>query len=146
MKVYLDTCSLQRPLDDQSQLRIRLESEAILAFLALCEEGEIGLISSEALEFEVNRNPHQQRRVFAKEILIQAEEFVAFNNEIIERAKQFEQLGIKGVDALHLACADFVKATYFCSCDDKLIKRAKTIKDFRLRVVTPLELIEEMIE
>jgi len=33
MKLYLDTCCLQRPLDDQRQARIRLEAEAILALL-----------------------------------------------------------------------------------------------------------------
>lgn len=33
MKIYLDNCSLQRPLDDKSQIRIRLEAEAILAVI-----------------------------------------------------------------------------------------------------------------
>ena len=35
MRIYLDTCSLQRPLDDRSQLRIRQEAEAILYVLEL---------------------------------------------------------------------------------------------------------------
>ena len=30
MKIYLDNCCFNRPFDDQSQLRIRLESEAKL--------------------------------------------------------------------------------------------------------------------
>lgn len=29
MKLYLDTCSLQRPLDDKTSLRVRLEADAI---------------------------------------------------------------------------------------------------------------------
>ena len=37
MKIYLDTCSLQRPLDNKTQLRIKLESEAVLGLPALCE-------------------------------------------------------------------------------------------------------------
>ena len=41
MKFYLDTCSLQRPLDDKSQLRIQLEAEAILAILMLCKDGDV---------------------------------------------------------------------------------------------------------
>ena len=28
MRIYLDTCCLQRPLDDQTQPRIRVETEA----------------------------------------------------------------------------------------------------------------------
>jgi len=30
MKIYFDSCSLQRPLDDQSQILIALEAEAVL--------------------------------------------------------------------------------------------------------------------
>ncbi|MEK7249996.1 MAG: hypothetical protein AAB209_06175 [Bacteroidota bacterium] len=48
MKVYLDNCSLQRPLDSKTQTRIRLEAEAVLVIIALCDEGRIELISSDA--------------------------------------------------------------------------------------------------
>jgi hypothetical protein len=49
MKVYLDNCCLQRPLDDKSQIRIALEAEAVLSILAICESGILELISSEPL-------------------------------------------------------------------------------------------------
>ena len=39
MLLYLDMCSLQRPLDDKTQLRIALEAEAVLGILALCQAG-----------------------------------------------------------------------------------------------------------
>jgi hypothetical protein len=39
-KIYLDTCCLNRPFDDQTQERIRLESEAMLAILSRIEKGE----------------------------------------------------------------------------------------------------------
>jgi hypothetical protein len=45
MKIYLDNCSLQRPLDDKTQIRIALEAEAILSVLALCEAGGLELIN-----------------------------------------------------------------------------------------------------
>ena len=62
MKIYLDTCCLHRPLDDRTQLRIRLEAEAVLGILMAVEDGRIKLISSEALVLEVHRNPHPQKR------------------------------------------------------------------------------------
>lgn len=37
-KIYLDTCCLNRPFDDQTQERIRLESEAVLAILSRIEK------------------------------------------------------------------------------------------------------------
>ena len=43
MKIYLDTCSLHRPLDSKTQIRIMLEAEAILGIIGLCETGQIEL-------------------------------------------------------------------------------------------------------
>lgn len=61
MRVYLDACSLQRPLDDRSQPRVNLEAEAVLTLLRLVEDGQLELVSSEVLEFEVDRTPDAQR-------------------------------------------------------------------------------------
>ena len=46
-KIYLDVCCLNRPFDDQTQARIRLEAEAILMILAQCETGHWEWIGSE---------------------------------------------------------------------------------------------------
>ena len=43
MLIYLDMCCLKRPFDDQSQPRIRLETEAVLALLTA---------ESDAIRFE----------------------------------------------------------------------------------------------
>ncbi|HZF38148.1 MAG TPA: hypothetical protein VE715_04960 [Blastocatellia bacterium] len=72
MKVYLDTCSLQRPLDDQTQMRIRLETEAVLGIIALIENDDLELVSSEVLLFESRRNVDATRREFAMEVLAKA--------------------------------------------------------------------------
>lgn len=32
--VYLDNCALQRPLDDRTQFRVRVEADAVTAVLA----------------------------------------------------------------------------------------------------------------
>ena len=44
VQIYLDMCSLQRPIDTKTQLKIILEGEAITGIIALCELGEIDLI------------------------------------------------------------------------------------------------------
>ena len=58
MKIYLDNCSLQRPLDSKTQTRIVLEAEAVLGILTLLESGKVALVSSEALRFEIDHNPN----------------------------------------------------------------------------------------
>lgn len=144
MKVYLDTCSLQRPLDSKNQIRIALEAEAILGVLSLCESGEIELVSSEVVLFEVERTPNIARREYAFEVLSKAKTFVVLNDEIESRAREFGISGIKPLDALHLASAEEAQSDYFCTCDDRLLGRLKNIKGLKTKVVSTLELIEEI--
>jgi hypothetical protein len=61
MKIYLDNCSLQRPLDSKTQTRAILEAEAVLGILTLIESGKVTLVSSEALLFEIDHSPSCSR-------------------------------------------------------------------------------------
>lgn len=120
MKIYLDNCSLQRPLDDQGQLRIERESKEIVEMLALCESGSLTLVSSEILHIEISKISDSERREASLEILRVAGETIAVNSEIKARARELGKYGIKTFDALHLASAEAAEADYFCTADDKL--------------------------
>jgi hypothetical protein len=144
MRIYLDMCSIQRPMDDHSQPRVRLEAEAVLGILALCETGEADLLDSDALRFETERNPHAIRRSFVEEALAGAAEGVSATGVIEQRARGYIQLGMKPLDALHLASAVEGSAAYFCTCDDRLLRRAREPDTGATRPVSPLELIQEM--
>ncbi len=144
MKVYLDTCSIQRPLDDQTQIRIRLEAEAVLGVIALIEQGSLELVSSEASLFETRRTADMTRREFALEILAKAAHFVQVDNDVQSRAKDLNAKGMMALDALHLASAESAGADYFCTCDDKLLKKAKRLCATGLKAVSPIELLEEI--
>ena len=145
MKIYLDNCCLQRPLDNKAQLRIALEAQAILSVLSLCMIGEVSLVSSKILQFEVGRNPNSQRRVYASEILAIAVEEVRLTDIVVKRAKEFEARGFKALDSLHLASAEAHSVDFFCTCDDRFLKLAKQQTDITLQVLSPLELAEEVI-
>jgi predicted nucleic acid-binding protein len=144
MKVYLDTCSLQRPLDSKTQIRIILEAEAVLGILSLCESGEVDLVSSEVLLFEAERNPNTTRRRYALEVLSRAAQFVMLDEGIEARARELEASGIKPLDALHLASAEQAEADYLCTCDDRFLRRANEGRGSQVRVVSPVELVEEI--
>lgn len=144
MKVYLDSCSLQRPLDNRNQIRIALEAEAVLGILALCEAGELDLISSDALAFETAQILHSIRREHALAILGIATAHVELGDQIEQRARHFIESGIKPIDALHLASAEAAECDYFCTCDDRLLNRAKEIINLQTTAVSPLELVEEL--
>jgi hypothetical protein len=55
MKIYLDTCCLSRPFDDQTQERIKLESEAVLVVLARFERGDWEWFGSDVLMDEIDQ-------------------------------------------------------------------------------------------
>ena len=139
-------CSIQRPLDTKSQPRIAVEAEAILGVLTLCEAGQVELMTSDTLMFELERNPHPVRKEYALKVLTRATVFIQIDNQIEERARALQAEGIKPVDALHLASAVAAKADYFCTCDDRFLKRAKAVDTGQTKVVSPLELITEVTQ
>lgn len=144
MKVYLDRCSIQRPLDLQDDVRVATEAQAILGVLRLCESERVTLIASDALLFELEKNPHPVRKDYAARVLSTARAVTATDEHVEARARQFAATGMKPLDALHLASAVAAEADFFCSCDDRLLKRARKAKTGRTRVVSPLELVTEV--
>lgn len=145
MRVYLDACSLQRPLDDRSQPRVNLEAEAVLTILRLVENGDLTLVSSDALEFEVDRTPDEQRRAAGKDILKLASQTLGLAEVVENEASALIESGIKPLDALHLAFASRAEVEYFCTCDDRLRKKAQRLKSLKTTVVTPLELVLKVV-
>ena len=146
MKVYFDTCSLSRPVDDETNPRVLVESEAIVALLALGESGSLNLMSSNILTYEVDRTSQPQRRAFVSAVLQQASSFASLTREIEQRAEMLVQRGFKAIDALHVAAAEAGQADYFCTCDDRLLKKAKQQHDLLVKVVSPLELADEVLQ
>lgn len=145
MKLYLDTCVLHRPFDDQSQHRIALETQAVFEILAQCDAGTISLVSSDALLLEIDAGPDSERRRFAHEVLATATCVIGLEESIERRGNDLETLGFTGLDALHLAFAESAGVDYFCTCDDRLLKKATLTSGLRVNVVSPTELARKLI-
>lgn len=144
MRIYLDTCCLQRPLDDQTQPRIRVETEAVFAILASVQDGEVTLLTSEALEFEIGRIPDEQRRREAKAILTLARERLTLSEASEQLAETFAQAELSAMDALHVALAATAKADYFVTADDKLLRRVVSLSSLTVTPISILGLISEI--
>ncbi len=107
-------CAVQRPLDTKNQVRMLVEAEAVLGIITLCESGAIELISSEALSFEVGRNPNPTRKRYAAEVLSLARTFIKINEAVESRANALNAINVPTKSkrgAPHLAClaADILK-------------------------------------
>jgi hypothetical protein len=54
-RVYLDTNVYCRPLDNQSDSRIRAESEAFLEIVDIAQREKIEIVSSDYVKFEIEQ-------------------------------------------------------------------------------------------
>lgn len=144
MKIYLDACAIQRPLDDKSQVRIALEANAIIHIIQKCEEGELELYSSDVLLYELSRITNLNRRNQVFECANIATTIISLNDDVAQLADVYVQQGAKPFDAFHLASAQLAQVDYFCTCDDKFLKKCKLISNLTIRVVSPLTLVEEI--
>jgi len=144
VKIYLDLFAIQRPLDTPNQVRIVLESEAVLGIITLCDVGQAELLSSEALLFEGEQSSLPIRREHTLAVLSKAKNVINVTDKEKTRAAKLMTFGTKPLDALHLALAEAGNADYFCTCDDKLLRNAKKVGDLMVKVINPVDLIQEI--
>jgi len=112
-KIYLDTCCLNRPFDDQTQERICLESEAVLAILSRIEKGEWEWIGSDVLVDEVEQTPDIRKLSRTKLLSGFIQQSIEIGNKEEKRAKELQGEGFDVFDSLHIACAESAKADVF---------------------------------
>lgn len=97
-------------------------------------------MTSTALRIEAGRVQNRTRRDFAAGTLATASHDARATPGVRALARSYEQSGVKPLDALHLASAVEGEADLFCTTDDRLLKRARTVNTRKTRVVDPLEL------
>jgi len=145
--IYLDVCCLNRPFDDQTQERIRLESEAILSILSGCESGKWYLVVSEVIDYEITVTPDPERKEKVGAFTNLAHERIDVDEGVKKRANYLVSIGFKSFDALHLACAESVVAEVLLTTDDKFLSKAKKRKNsLRVRVENPVIWLLEVIQ
>lgn len=143
VRIYLDTSVYNRPFDDQQQPRIWLETMALSVILQMIEAGESVLVTSSVVAYETSKNPHAERRAWVRRVSALAGEFVNVNPAIRQRATVLEGLGVKALDALHVACAESGSVDFFLTCDDRLIRRYGQIGDTKMKVTDPATFVRD---
>jgi len=141
IKVYLDNCTYNRPFDDQSDIRIRLESEAKLYIQEQIKEQHIDLVWSSVNDYENNDNPSPEKRdriIVWKSI---AMKHCGLNEAILEKAIELQSLNLRAKDALHIAAAIYSKCDCFITTDKKILN--KNIEG--VAVLNPLAFVEEYL-
>ena len=143
MKIYFDNCCLNRPYDDLSDNVVRMESEAILTIINICEIRRWTFYSSDVLFDEILNMTDFDRQEKVLLLYYSASMHIALTDEIVSRAKNLERFNIKSYDALHLASAEAGNADIFLTTDNKLLKAAQRA-DIALVVKNPLTWLTEV--
>lgn len=147
IKIYLDVCCLSRPFDDQKQMRIFFETEAVITILKQFEKGNWLLVSSKVIEYELDKIQDRAKKEQIKYISKNYNEYIDISQNEINRAQKLENIGFHGIDALHLACAENSGADFFLTTDDQLLRNAKKIcSKIKLTVKNPFVWLKEVIE
>jgi len=141
MRIYLDNCCYNRPYDDQSSIRIRLETEAKLYIQDKIKLGEIELVWSYMLEQENEDNPFEDKRENIQQWVELAVMDISESENILIQAENFLKIGFKNKDALHIACAIVSGANYFITTDKGILKKGKTISE--VQIVNPMDFLNE---
>ena len=136
--VYLDTCCLNRLFDDQRQLRVRLETEAVRAVLQAVVAGDVRWLGSTAVDLEVGANPNAERRQRVGALAVLATDRIDLGEADRGRARAFEAAGLRAFDALHLTAAERGGADALLTTDDRFVQRAARLAGtLRVRVLNP---------
>jgi len=124
MKIYLDNCCYNRPFDDQSDIVIRLETEAKLFIQQKVKENALELVWSFILDYENSRNPFEDRRERIGLWRNLSSDDCILSESVKDKAnKLMTSLGLKQMDAAHIACAIEKRADYFITTDRKILNK-----------------------
>jgi predicted nucleic acid-binding protein len=122
-RVYLDVCALNRPLDDQNQLRIRLEADAVQLILGHVRSGDLVLIISPAHRVEIAANPDPARRQHTESLIAEIGTDADLDlGQARRRAISLLEKGLKPADAAHAALAEQAGCD-FVTVDDRLLRQ-----------------------
>jgi len=139
MRIYLDNCCYNRPFDNQSQIRVYIESHAKLFVQEKIRVKEIELVWSYILDYENSFNPFKERQSVIKKWKRRAILDISENPQVLRNAQLVVDKGIKSKDALHVACAIEGNCEYFLTTDDLVLRR---LKDFdKIIVINPVNFV-----
>ncbi len=145
MRIYFDSCCVNRLTDDQTQQRIYREAEAMEELIGFSTSEPNIWVGSAVLEAEIARNPDSDRREDDEALLAFVKQVVKLDDRIVSRARELHKAGFSGFDALHLSCAESAQVDIFLTTDDRLVRRAnRKPAKLAIRVLNPVSFLEEV--
>ncbi len=141
-QIYLDVCVLCRPFDDQQQVRIRLETNAVELILAHIRHQTLELVVSSVHHIEIRAITDREERQHLLLLLSQLGSSPQIDVAATrKRAEQLVDQGMGVADATHVAFAE-ASGAEFVTVDDRLLKQCHRL-NIKIWCGTPLAYCEK---
>jgi hypothetical protein len=139
-KIYLDICSYNRPFDDQSQMKVRLETEAKLFIQAGIRDKKYSMVWSYMHDYANNDNPYEEKRKAIAPWKDISDYYCPSSDDIIKAGHKIMGLGIKPKGSLHVSCVITSTCDYFITTDKRLTN--KSVEG--IRIINPIDFVREI--
>jgi len=143
----LDNCCYNRPFDDQTQEKIHMEGEAVLAIINRCKQNNDEIVGSSVLDLEIDKIDNIEKKEKVKYFFNQTiTTKVNYTSNILERVQELsEQTNIRTLDKFHLSFAEYSNADILLTTDAKFEKACSKL-DLKIKVINPLRYLMEVIK
>jgi predicted nucleic acid-binding protein len=142
LKIYLDNCCYNRPFDDLSIERNRLEAEAVNQIIQR-KGSKFELVTGFAVLFEIGNIKNDDKRQKAMRLYSMCNEYYKSAVGIEKLAKQSRKYGLRELDSLHFATAEYHKVDFLLTTDDDFVNTVKRFKH-DIKVYNPLDFVKEI--
>ena len=147
MKLYFDVCCYSRLYDNQMQVKIYMESEAVLNIINISKQNNYEIIGSPVLDLEIDQIDNIEKREKIKYFYHQSiTQKVDYTANVHYRVKELsEQTNIKTLDSFHLSFAENYNVDVLLTTDVKFEKACSKM-NLKLKVINPIKYLMEVMQ
>ena len=147
MRLYFDVCCYSRLYDDQTQIKIYMESEAVLNLLNISKQNNDEIVGSPALDLEIDQIDNVDKREKIKYLYHKSiTGKINYSESVLNRVKELsKQANIKTLDSFHLSFAENYDVDILLTTDNKFEKACAKM-DLRIKVINPVSYLMEVIQ
>jgi len=137
--IYLDTCCYSRLFDGKTSPEVIAEAERIRHIMRNGFSGKYIIVGSNIVTTEIRQNPDvKERRETESLYNATIRDEAKASAQRTTRAKVLQRMGLKEMDALHLAAAESMGADYLLTVDKEFLKKASRPNFTTVKVINPI--------
>jgi len=138
--VYLDNCCNSRLFDGDTSPKVKAQADKIRRIIDNRKIDGYIVIGSFVGEAEISKIPDDEKRRAAEQSYKESiDDNIQHSPQIIARARKLESMGLKPMDARHLAAAEAAGTDFLLTTDEKFIKRCAKNNLAAVKVIDPLD-------